>query len=122
MERLSAAIIITLTLAACGGKNTESNVDVPGQDKSGESKLLNTGAELLQDKSTLKAFNAYLDGFHFYNGNINAQMEAHHYVSQLNEDFHQAIIFDGNVSGYLDFITDTSVIFVPSLLRDPPTY
>ena len=83
-------------MAACGGNNTDSNVDAPGDDKSGKTKLLETGAELLQDKSPLKAFNAYLDGFHFYNGNINAQMEAHHYVSQLNEDIHQAIIFDGN--------------------------
>ena len=89
-------IIAAIMLAACGGKNTESHVEPPGVEKSGESKLLNTGAELLQDKSPLKAFSAYLDGFHFYNGNINAQMEAHHYVSQLNEDVHQAIIFDGN--------------------------
>ena len=27
---------------------------------------------------------------------MNGQMEAHHYVSQLNEDVHQAIIYDGN--------------------------
>lgn len=90
------ALVFAVFLASCGGKNTESNVEVPGEAKSGESKLLDTGADLLQDKSPLGKFNAYLDGFHFYNGNINAQMEAHHYVAQLNEDFHQAIIFDGN--------------------------
>jgi hypothetical protein len=89
-------IVAAIILAACGGKNTESNVEVPGKEKSAESKLLNTGAELLQNKGPLKTFSTYLDGFHFYNGNINAQMEAHHYVSQLNEDVHQAIIFDGN--------------------------
>jgi hypothetical protein len=89
---LTAAIIIT----ACGGKNTESNVDSPGEEKSGKTKALETGADLLQNKSPLKKINAYLDGFHFYNGNINAQMEAHHYVSQLNEDIYQAIIYDGN--------------------------
>jgi hypothetical protein len=89
---LAAAVLFV----ACGGKNTDSNVESPGEEKSQESKLLNTGADLLQDKSPLKAFSTYLDGFHFYNGNINAQMEAHHYVSQLNEDIHQAIIFDGN--------------------------
>jgi hypothetical protein len=99
MEKKLMAIAVAFLLAACGGKNTESNVDAPGEEKSGESKLLNTGAELLQDKSPLKEFSAYLDGFHFYNGNMNAQMEAHHYVSQLNEDFHQAIIFDGNEKG-----------------------
>jgi hypothetical protein len=96
MKKISTAIVVALLLAACGGKNTESNVDAPGEEKSGETKLLNTGAELLQDRSPLKKFSAYLDGFHFYNGNMNAQMEAHHYVSQLNEDVHQAIIFDGN--------------------------
>src|SRR5688500_19754902 len=90
------AVVFAVFLASCGGKNTECKVEVPGEAKSGESKLLDTGADLLQDKSPLGKFNAYLDGFHFYNGNINAQMEAHHYVAQLNEDLHQAILFDGN--------------------------
>ena len=90
------SILVILLLASCGGNNTESNVQAPGSEKSGESKLLETGADLLQQKSPLKRINAYLDGFHFYNGNMKAQMEAHHYVSQLNEDVHQAIIYDGN--------------------------
>lgn len=83
-------------LLACGGNNTQSNVTPPGDPKSGKDKLLNTGAGVLQQKKPLAAFSAYLDGFHFYNGNIQAQMEAHHYVSQLNDDIYQAIIFDGN--------------------------
>ncbi|HYF67399.1 MAG TPA: OBAP family protein [Ohtaekwangia sp.] len=81
---------------ACGEGNTDSNVESPGGEKSGKSKLLETGADLLQGKSPLRKINTYLDGFHFYNGNMDAQMEAHHYVSQLNEDIHQAIIYDGN--------------------------
>ena len=85
-----------LLLASCGGENTPSNVDTPGGEKTTKDKTLNTGADMLQDKAPLKKFNSYLDGFHFYNGNINAQMEAHHYVDQLNEDMYQAIIFDGN--------------------------
>lgn len=85
-----------LLLAACGGDNTPSKVVAPGDEKTGKDRLLNTGADLLQDKTPLRQFNAYLDGFHFYNGNIDAQMEAHHYVQQLNEDLYQAIIFDGN--------------------------
>jgi hypothetical protein len=89
-------IVFALTLAACGGKNTGSNVQTPGEAKTGKTKLLETGADFLQQKSPLKKINAYLDGFHFYNGNLYAQMEAHHYVSQLNEDVHQAIIYDGN--------------------------
>ncbi len=92
---LSTILASTLVMCSCGGKNTRSHVESPGDEKSGKDRLLETGADLLQDKTPLKYFNAYLDGFHFYNGNMGAQMEAHHYVSQLNEDIHQAIIFDG---------------------------
>ena len=91
-----ALLAIPLLLISCGGNNTDSNVKAPGAEKTGETKMLETGADILQGKSPLKKINAYLDGFHFYNGNMNAQMEAHHYVSQLNEDVHQAIIYDGN--------------------------
>jgi hypothetical protein len=89
-------LLAAFLMAACGGNNTDSNVQEPGAEKSAKSKVLETGADLLQNKSPLKKINAYLDGFHFYNGNMSAQMEAHHYVSQLNEDIHQAIIYDGN--------------------------
>jgi len=88
--------ISVATVTSCGGNNTNSNVKEPGRPKDVKSRTLEAGADLIQSKSPLKKFNTYLDGFHFYNGNIKAQMEAHHYVSQLNEDVHQAIIFDGN--------------------------
>jgi len=82
--------------SSCGGQNTPSKVEAPGGEKTAKDRVLETGADILQDKSPLSRFNTYLDGFHFYNGNPKAQMEAHHYVQQLNEDMHQAIIFDGN--------------------------
>src|SRR3954464_12712716 len=91
---LLAAIILFGN--GCGGNNTTSNVNTEGSPKTGTDKLLDAGAAVLQAKAPLKRFNAYLDGFHFYSGNIHAQMEAHHYVSQLNDDMYQAIIFDGN--------------------------
>ena len=61
---LTAAIIIT----ACGGKNTESNVDSPGEEKSGKTKALETGADLLQNNSPLKKINAYWTVFIFTMG------------------------------------------------------
>lgn len=88
--------LFLIVLASCGGKNSSSQVEAPGTEKDSKSKSLEMGADILQDKSPLKKINMYLDGFHFYNGNMKAQMEAHHYVSQLNEDVHQAIIYDGN--------------------------
>lgn len=90
------SFLIAVICAACGRNNTESNVEAPGAEKDIKSETLEMGADILQSKSPLKKINTYLDGFHFYNGNMSAQMEAHHYVSQLNEDVHQAIIYDGN--------------------------
>jgi hypothetical protein len=85
-----------IAAAGCGGENSGSKVKSPGDSITAKDRLLNTGADILQGKTPLKEFDAYLDGFHFYNGNIKAQMEAHHYVNQLNDDLYQAVIFDGN--------------------------
>jgi hypothetical protein len=83
-------------LAACGGQNTGSNVSAPGDQKSGKTRTLETGTALLQNKEPLEALNVYMDGFHFYNGDMKGQMEAHHYCSVVNEDLNQCVIFDGN--------------------------
>jgi hypothetical protein len=84
-------------LVACGAKNTESNVQPPGADATAKTKILEVGTAALQNKPPIEAINAYLDGFHFYNGNMKGQMEAHHYCSILNEDVTQCVIYDGNV-------------------------
>jgi hypothetical protein len=88
--------ITVLLLCSCGGKNTEPPVKEPGADKKPKTETLETGAEVLQNKAPIHALNIYLDGFHFYNGNMKGQMEAHHYCSKLNEDVTQCVIYDGN--------------------------
>lgn len=93
---LITVAVFGILFIGCGGGNTQSNVEAPGEEKSTESKVLGVGADVMQDKTPLNKINVYLDGFHFYNGNMEGQMEAHHYVTQINEDVHQAIIFDGN--------------------------
>lgn len=93
---IHTAILACLLCQGCGGENTGSNVKAPGSEKTTESKVLGISADVIQDKTPLKKMNVYLDGFHFYSGNMEGQMEAHHYVTQVNEDVHQAIIFDGN--------------------------
>ncbi|GAB3028929.1 OBAP family protein [Spirosoma pulveris] len=90
------SIIVLLSLLNCGGKNTSSNVQSPGSEKTAKTKTLETGADLLQNKAPLNKLNMYLDGFHFYNGQMDSQMEAHHYCSSINEDLTQCVIYDGN--------------------------
>jgi hypothetical protein len=90
------AILFLFLFTGCGGKNTSSNVQSPGEEKDSKTKVLEVGAEVLQDKTPVNQLNMYLDGFHFYSGNMHGQMEAHHYCSKLNEDVTQCVIYDGN--------------------------
>ncbi len=79
MKKLTYLMIAAVTAGiggACGGKNTSSNVATPGAPKTTKDNILNAGADLMQVKTPLRKFNVYLDGFHFYNGNINAQIMA----------------------------------------------
>ena len=94
----TAAILASLLLlTACDGKDAGSNVKAPGADESAKTRILEAGAVALQNKPPIEALNAYLDGFHFYNGNMKGQMEAHHYCAILNEEVIQCVIYDGNV-------------------------
>ncbi len=97
MRRSIAFAALALSLSSCEGGNTPSNVDAPGSEETGRTKALEAGAAVLQDRPPVEAINAYLDGFHFYSGQMKVQMEAHHYCSILNEDVIQCTIYDGNV-------------------------
>lgn len=46
--------------------------------------------------NTLK--DVYLDGLHVAKGDLSHQMEAHHFCHQVNPDFMQCVIFDGNTA------------------------
>src|SRR4051812_49394368 len=92
-----ATLVSVMTAAGCHGGDTHSDVKAPGADTSTNTQALATGAAVLQSQPPLRAINAYLDGFHFYSGHLQAQMEAHHYCAILNEDLIQCVIYDGNV-------------------------
>jgi hypothetical protein len=89
---------LSMALCGCGGENSASSVPTPGRPQTGKTEVLEAGAGLLQDKAPIGQLNAYLDGFHFYNGNLQAQMEAHHYCGHLSQDVIQCVIYDGNVA------------------------
>jgi hypothetical protein len=90
-------IFALAALAGCGG-NTQSNPSAAGAGESAKTRLLESGAALLQEKPPLDELDAYLDGFHFYNGNLGHQVEVHHYCGHLNENLIQCVIYDGNVA------------------------
>lgn len=92
----SLMLPVLLMMTACASSTPSSNVIAPGEAKTATTRTLEAGAALLQARAPIEALNVYLDGFHFYNGHIELQMEAHHYCSILNEDVIQCVIYDGN--------------------------
>jgi hypothetical protein len=95
----SLTLSVTLgcsALSGCAG-DTRSSVPTPGQPASATLSALDAGAATLQSRPPIDRLNAYLDGFHFYNGHPDVQMEAHHYCAVLSEEFIQCVIYDGNV-------------------------
>lgn len=69
---------------------------VAGDRKGIITHALEAGARTLQKTAPLNRFNVYLVGFHPMKEDPQHQMEAHHYCHQMNEDFAQCILFDGN--------------------------
>ncbi|HXR01495.1 MAG TPA: OBAP family protein [Pseudomonas sp.] len=94
--RCVSLALLPALLAACAANNTDSAVKAPGAKTEPLTQALDAGAAALQSRPPIDALNAYLDGFHFYNGHMDAQMEAHHYCSILNEEVIQCVIYDGN--------------------------
>lgn len=82
------------SLPACA--QTAPSVVPPGADKSLKTEALVAGARLLQGNSPLAPMDVYLVGFHPIKNDPQHQMEAHHYCHQVNEDFAQCVLFDGN--------------------------
>ena len=89
-------ILIFYIPAANAEENTGLNATPPGVEKSVKTKVLETGAAVLQNRAPINAINVYVDGLHFHNGSLDRQVEAHHYCSVINEDFLQCTLYDSN--------------------------
>ncbi|SFN06712.1 OBAP family protein [Nitrosomonas communis] len=106
MNRFSKTSAITALLLALpigvsaplalAEKATQPGTTPPGESKSAKTKMLEAGTRLLQSNDPLKKFDIYLVGFHPMKDYPENQMEAHHYCHQVNEDFAQCALFDGN--------------------------
>ena len=92
MKSLPLTIPALVLLVGCGANNAPPQAPIPGESTSANMRTLETGAQVIQSRPPVEAISAYLDGFHFYSGDKNGQMEAHHYVTVLNEDVMQAVI------------------------------
>ncbi|WP_051328581.1 OBAP family protein [Geminicoccus roseus] len=90
---------LLLTLAACtGGAPVPPSVAPDGRPESTRTDLLEAGATALQTDAPVDAMDIYLVGFHPMKDDPGHQMEAHHFCRQVNEDFAQCALFDGNTA------------------------
>lgn len=85
-----------VVLGGCGLGTSPSPEPTPGAAKTPQTKVIETKATVLQRAAPVDAISTYLNGFHLYGDNPSEQVEAHHYVTILNEDVMQAVIFDGD--------------------------
>jgi hypothetical protein len=74
----------------------ESPLEPAGGKRSLWRATLEAGAAVLQQMTPLKDFDIYVAGLHCARDEPDMQMEAHHYCRQVNEDFIQCVLFDGN--------------------------
>ena len=89
-----AALVALLMLPSC--KPSEPKATPAGSEESAKTDVLEAGAKVLQRDSPLGPMDVYLVGFHPMKDDPAHQMEAHHFCRQVNEDFAQCALFDGN--------------------------
>lgn len=98
-RRLPTGVLAIGLLAGCTGSGpTEPAVDPVGRDESLKTNVLEAGANALQRDAGPDALNIYLVGFHPLKEDTSHQFEAHHFCQQMNEDFMQCALFDGNTA------------------------
>jgi hypothetical protein len=93
------ALSLLLTCTFSGWSEAEERaprVAPQGAEKSPKTQLLEMGAKVLQSDAPLNNMDVYLLGFHPLKEDPAHQVEAHHFCHQVNEDFAQCALFDGN--------------------------
>jgi hypothetical protein len=88
---------LALAVTACTS-SVSSPVSPPGDAESTKTTALKAGAAALQTNAPLSGMDVYLVGFHPMKDDPSHQMEAHHFCHQVNEDFAQCALFDGNTA------------------------
>lgn len=92
----SYTIILAIVVSSC--TDTGPSVKPTGQDETLKTSTLEVGAQILQTNEPAEELNVYLVGFHPLKKDPSKQLEAHHFCKQVNEDFAQCALFDGNTA------------------------
>ena len=72
-------------MSACTGGNTSDLSKVPGEPRTAKSRVLETGAAMVQEFAPVQQLCAHLNAFHVYADDLTRCVEANHYCSHLTE-------------------------------------
>jgi hypothetical protein len=89
-------LVLAVFFRGCNNKNTPPKQTTKGGTKSTKTETLEQGAKVLQPTTPISQIDIHLVGFHPMKDDPAVQMEADHYCHQVNEDFAQCVLFDGN--------------------------
>ena len=91
--------MVAIVLASCTGSGATGPATQPlGEAPTAKTSVLEAGATALQRDAPPDALDIYLVGFHPIKKNPHHQTEAHHFCRQVNQDFAQCALFDGNTA------------------------
>ncbi|KAF5475273.1 hypothetical protein F2P56_007096 [Juglans regia] len=66
----------------------------PGQPMTVEQHMIDKGAQILQSLKPVKQMSQHACTFALYSHDMTRQIETHHYITRLNEDFLQCAVYD----------------------------
>ena len=84
------------TMGGCRGGEAPPPAQPQGAERSPTTRALESGSTAIQDVAPVGQINVHLVGFHPMKDAPAEQMTSHHYCNQVNEDFTQCVLFDGN--------------------------
>jgi hypothetical protein len=92
-----AWLLLGASVSAIGlARDASPQVEPLGSEKSAKLETLSAGSKMLQTNAPPAQLDAYLVGLHPMKAHRDMQMEAHHFCRQVNQDFAQCALFDGN--------------------------
>lgn len=70
----------------------------PGKSMTIGQHVIDKGAQLMQSLKPIKQMSQHVCTFAMYSHDITRQIETHHYVSRVNQDFLQCAVYDSDDS------------------------
>lgn len=82
----------------CPGVMPVNDSPTPGKPMTIGSQMLDKGAQMMQSMRPLKQMQQHVCTFALYSHDMHRQIETHHYVTRLNQDFLQCVVYDSEDS------------------------